>query len=56
MMKVFGIPVPHELHERAVYERQLLQSIRTSLQTNDLVIRHTADKQNTFYAVIMSQK
>jgi hypothetical protein len=35
--------------ERAIYERKIVQSIRRSLNENNLILRRTADNQNTFY-------
>ena len=40
---------PADVLERATYEKRLVQSIRSSLVQNNLILRRTADHQNTFY-------
>lgn len=35
--------------ERAIYEKKLIQSIRSTLKKNNLILRRTADNMNTFY-------
>ena len=45
----FAISIPSNLRERALYEKKLIQSIRSSLQKNNLLLRRTADNRNTFY-------
>ena len=46
---LFSISIPSNLRERALYEKKLIQSIRCSLQNNNLLVRRTADNRNTFY-------
>ena len=46
---LFSISIPSNLRERALYEKKLIQSIRSSLQKNNLLLRRTADNRNTFY-------
>ncbi|CAF5208289.1 unnamed protein product, partial [Rotaria magnacalcarata] len=41
--------IPSNLQQRALYEKHLLQSIRYSLNENNLILRRTADNMNTFY-------
>ena len=45
----FSLPLPTTVRERALHEMKLVQSIRTSLKNNNLILRRTADNQNTFY-------
>ena len=45
---LFSISIPANLRERALYEKKLIQSIRSSLQKNNL-LRRIADNKNTFY-------
>ncbi|CAF3228087.1 unnamed protein product [Rotaria sp. Silwood2] len=47
--KIFSISLPTSLRERALYEKQLVQSIREHLKANDLILRRTADQRNVFY-------
>ncbi|CAF1502221.1 unnamed protein product, partial [Rotaria sp. Silwood1] len=46
---LFSHPIPAQLFQRAVYEKHLIQSIRYTLQKNNLILRRTADNMNTFY-------
>ena len=46
---LFSISIPSNLRERALYEKKLIQSIRSSLQKNNLLLRRTADNRNMFY-------
>ncbi|CAF2243612.1 unnamed protein product, partial [Rotaria magnacalcarata] len=46
---LFSVPIPSNLQQRALYEKHLLQSIRYSLNANNLILRRTADNMNTFY-------
>lgn len=45
----FFVSIPSHLKQRALYEKKLIQSIRTSLNKNNLILRRTADNMNTFY-------
>ncbi|CAF2844990.1 unnamed protein product [Rotaria sp. Silwood2] len=49
LTNVFSISLPNSLRERALYEKQLVQSIREHFKVNDLILRRTADQQNVFY-------
>ncbi|CAF1506645.1 unnamed protein product [Adineta ricciae] len=46
---LFAISIPYNMQKRAIDEIKLVQSIRSSLKTNNLILRRTADNQNTFY-------
>jgi len=46
---LFSISIPAHIRKRAAYEKTLIQSIRCSLTKNNLILRRTADNQNTFY-------
>lgn len=41
--------IPSSLEERALYEKELIQSIRIELKKNQLILRRTADNMNTYY-------
>jgi DNA-binding transcriptional regulator GbsR (MarR family) len=41
--------IPTSMQQRALLEKQLVQSIRQLLQEHDLILRRTTDDQNTFY-------
>ncbi|CAF4608751.1 unnamed protein product, partial [Rotaria sp. Silwood2] len=41
--------IPSNLYQRALYEKKLIQSIRYSLNKNNLILRRTVDNMNTFY-------
>ncbi|CAF4279646.1 unnamed protein product [Rotaria magnacalcarata] len=45
----FSVPIPSNLHQRALYEDRLILSIRYYLKKNNLILRRTADHMNTFY-------
>ncbi|CAF2104345.1 unnamed protein product [Rotaria magnacalcarata] len=45
----FSSSIPSNLHERALYEKHLIQSIRCSFKKKNLILRRTADNMNTFY-------
>ncbi|CAF1220272.1 unnamed protein product [Rotaria sordida] len=42
-------PMPSVLEERALYEKQLILSIRYQLKKDQLIPRRTADEMNTYY-------
>ena len=46
---LFSSPLPPYVHQRALDEKKLVQSIRHSLKQNNLILRRTADNMNTFY-------
>ena len=41
--------LPLSIQQRALYEKQLVQSVRKHLKANNLILRRTADNQNTFH-------
>jgi hypothetical protein len=41
--------ISSSLQQRAVFEKNLIQSIQLSLKENHLILRRTADQMNTFY-------
>lgn len=45
----FSVFIPTALYERAVYEKQLIDSIRQHLKEHQLILRRTADQRNIFY-------
>jgi hypothetical protein len=47
----FSIPpsISSELRQRALYEKKLIQSIRSRLKENNLLLRRTSNQMNTFY-------
>lgn len=47
--KSFSQPLPVDLQQRAQNEQVLVQKIRGILKKNNLILRRTADDQNTFY-------
>jgi hypothetical protein len=47
--KAFSISLPLAIQQRALYEKQLIESIREHLKANDLILRRTADQTNVFY-------
>ncbi|CAF1346300.1 unnamed protein product [Rotaria sordida] len=49
LIKVFSISLPQSFRERAIYEKQLVQSIREEFKRYDLILRRTADQRNVFY-------
>ncbi|CAF1290998.1 unnamed protein product [Rotaria sordida] len=42
-------PMPSVLEDRALYEKQLILSIRYQLNKDQLILRRTADDMNTYY-------
>ncbi|CAF3939155.1 unnamed protein product [Rotaria sordida] len=42
-------PLPTMLEHRALYEKQIIQSIRYHLNKDRLILRRTADDKNTYY-------
>ena len=54
-MKTFHIEIPQQIQERAIYEKQLLQTIHKDLQVNELIIRRTANPNNQFYVTDRKQ-
>ncbi|CAF2924731.1 unnamed protein product [Rotaria sp. Silwood2] len=48
-IRIFSISLPNSLRERALCEKQLVQSIREHLKAYDLILRRTADQRNVFY-------
>ncbi|CAF1429918.1 unnamed protein product [Rotaria sordida] len=47
--KSFLQPIPSVVEERALYEKQLILSIRYQLNKDQLILRRTADEMNTYY-------
>lgn len=47
--RTFSVFIPSALYERAVYEAQLIDSIRKHLKEHQLILRRTADQRNIFY-------
>ncbi|CAF1528890.1 unnamed protein product, partial [Adineta steineri] len=45
----FSLSIPTSLEERVFYEQKLIQSIRTQLHKDQLILRRTADDYNTYY-------
>ena len=48
-MEAFSSALPSSMHERAVREKELVQTIRRHLHEHQLVLRRTADGKNVFY-------
>src|ERR1700722_3283816 len=46
---LFSTSIPTSIRERALYERQLIHSIRSQLKKNNLIVRRTADQNNIYY-------
>lgn len=46
---LFSRSLPSLLYQRALYEHNLIDSIRKQLQVNRLILRRTADQRNVFY-------
>ena len=46
---LYSRPLPNDIYQRAIYEKQLIRSIQDSLEKNNLILRRTADQNNTFY-------
>lgn len=45
----FSRPIPAVIEQRVFYEKQLLQSIESQLKSDQLILRRTADENNTYY-------
>ncbi|CAF1478396.1 unnamed protein product [Adineta steineri] len=45
----FSLSIPTSLEERVFYEQKLIQSIRTQLHKDQLILRRTANDYNTYY-------
>ena len=45
----FSSELPIKIQERALTEMKLVRTIRSRLKQNNLILRRTADNQNTFY-------
>jgi hypothetical protein len=48
-VKSFSIPIPSVLEQRVFYEKQMIQSIQYQLKKDQLILRRTADENNTYY-------
>ncbi len=46
---LFSLVLPSSLHQRVLYEKQLVQSIRENLKANNLILRRLANQRNVFY-------
>ncbi|CAF5174048.1 unnamed protein product, partial [Rotaria sp. Silwood1] len=46
---LFSKSIPSSLSQRALYEKKLIESIRTSLKKHNIILRRTADNMNIFY-------
>ncbi|UJR18826.1 hypothetical protein I4U23_021954 [Adineta vaga] len=46
---LFAISIPPHIQQRAIDEMKLIQSIRSSQKTNNLILRRTGDNRNIFY-------
>jgi len=46
---LFSISLPSSIQQRALHEKQLVESIREHLKVNDFILRRTADQKNVFY-------
>ncbi|CAF1319698.1 unnamed protein product [Rotaria sordida] len=46
---LFSKSIPSNFYQRALYEKNLIQSIQYSLKKNNLILRRTANNMNTFY-------
>ena len=46
---LFSISLPSSLQQRALHEKQLVESIREHLKVNHFILRRTADQKNVFY-------
>ncbi|CAF1385303.1 unnamed protein product [Adineta steineri] len=46
---LFSIILPSSLRQRALFEMKLVQTIRSLLKQNKLILRRTSDNMNTFY-------
>ncbi len=48
-VNMFSISLPSSLHQRSLYEKQLVESIREHLKTKNLILRRLANQTNVFY-------
>ena len=48
-MNSFSVTLPNKFYQRAVYENQLVNSIRTHCQVNKLILKRLANNSNIFY-------
>jgi len=48
-INAFSLVLPSSLYQRALYEKQLVQSIREHLKANHLILRRLANQRNVFY-------
>jgi hypothetical protein len=48
-LQSFSLPLPTSIKERAIYEKQLIQSIQNQIQMDQLILQRTADEYNTYY-------
>ena len=46
---LYSLPLPNDIYQRALYEKQLIQSIEDFLKKNNLILRRSADQTNLFY-------
>ena len=46
---LYALPLPSDIHQRAIYEQKFVRSVQCTLKRNHLLLRRTADQQNTFY-------
>ena len=46
---LYSLPLPSDIDQRAIYEKKFIRSIQCTLKKNHLLLRRTADQQNTFY-------
>ena len=47
--KFFSTSIPLVIEQRSIYEQQLLRSIQIQLRKDHLILRRTADNNNTYY-------
>ncbi|CAF1097680.1 unnamed protein product [Adineta ricciae] len=47
--KCFSIPIPSTVQQYSIYEQQLIHSIQLQIKKDHLLLRRTADNQNTYY-------
>ncbi len=48
-IKSFSQPIPLPVQQRVLYEKQLIESIQYQFKSNRLILRRTADNNNTYY-------
>lgn len=46
---LYARPLPEDIYQRTIYAKKLIRSIQYSLEKHDLILRRTADQNNTFY-------